>query len=738
MEGATTSESRRDDPLTLLYRTGGYAVFSFLALFSNPWNFSNLRFPIVTTLLFAFFISLGFFAAYSAIFHPTRRHFPIPPIELKLERKDFKFFTIIGVGVAAGCAYHLWSVPERVPIPLLLALLSYSLATLSYGIFLLWKYPTYENPPIRYQLIFPILLSITLPLYIGLNLSHFTSYVALLPFVFLTVYFFVATTIKRRLWLTVWSSSCVGGMCWFSNIFPWAQPHVNSFLFATAVSAYAAVFESWNVTNRAAHLSSTWDSLSERNYYASFAALVFSVFSAAILFVFTSRSSLLLMFLAIHSTVSLFVWYTAAPPSKLLVDSDKWWLIKLFLGLCIFAGLIFDDKIGNRTLKTSLGIESVSITVFLSILNFLGFLRISDQPILTVPGMVEYYNRDKRNLLRHMFIVIIIGLGVFFNLYSNRGTILNEEMVKRAGNGFYLFMLYCTLTIISLGLTNRPPDTHNRLQITLHRIMGIAISMRLFSSICVGLSVFLTAWHRGDHPKHAFWVGLPFSLAAMGGFCLNDFLDIEKDRQNRPYRALPRGIIQPLTILSLSILLLLVATITIFFVAESKFDYLIYFSVVGGLAAYNVVLRISAGFKTIYTGLISCLPFVLVIFKYQYPHEFWIFPLSVLFFVSGRELWMDVYDIEGDRQYGLRTLPVLVGENITSTLGALCLAVGSLSLLLLSTIRGDWLGQLVAILLTISCAGLIVLWRKRRVWAQQIIYGCWIPMAFGLLLLIRA
>ena len=309
------------DPLKLTFRAAGYAVLSLLALFVHPAGLAKAQFPYIPVLLIAFGISLGFFSAYSAIFHPRPRVYPMPPEDLAFERKAFVFFTLLGLALAGGCLAHLGTYPEHLPAALAIALAAYAFPTLLYGFFLLWRYPRKTNPPIRFQLIFPILISITLPLYVGLNISGFSSNYSLVPLGIFWIYYLVAVAwAKSRRRLALWSLITLICSGVLARLFPPLRPHIASFLFAGSVSAYAAVFEAWNVTNRAAFLAKSWNAVARQYYLATFAALVCSIFAAAILYVFTSMSVILLMLFAIHSVISLFVWYAAAPDSRLLID----------------------------------------------------------------------------------------------------------------------------------------------------------------------------------------------------------------------------------------------------------------------------------------------------------------------------------------------------------------------------------------------------------------------------------
>ena len=739
MTAIASSVPAETDPEKLLARSFGYASLSFLALFSGFANFHRLDFPSTPLLLIPFGISLGFFSAYSVVFHPRPRAHPLPNETIVFERKWFMVVVLFGVLLAVIGGVKIGIRIANVPIPLLITLASYSFATLGYGVFLLWRYAGTQTShrPIRYQLIFPILLSITVPLYVGLNITSFDSWQSLYPLASLALYFLVARLARSRTLLLVASSGflilAIGIAMWW----PTLRPFTDVFLFATAVSAYAAVFESWNVTNRAAYLQGSWSGYPERCYYATFAALVISIFSAAILFAFTSKSSTLLVFFGIHSIVSLTVWYAVAPPSLLLIGRRHWWAVKGVLGLVVLLALGTESLIPSWTLTTTLFINPVTVTVYILVFNLLAApVRVPVMSPPTAQSFVDYYSAEPRNLLKHMFLILMVGLAILFGLSSGTPSV-TTAVANRASNSFLLFAVYAVITLICLLWSNGPMGPSSPVQRLLEKILGLLITLRLFCSTVVGGTVSVIAYLHGSPPVVAASVGLPFLLACMGGFALNDYFDVEKDRTNRPYRALPRGLLAPRTVLAASMVLLAVSGAVGLAAAESLVDLSLYGGTIVGLVAYNAILRRAAVLKAPYTGFLSSLPFIFVAVKFGRPAALTVFPLTVALFITGRELWMDIHDVDGDRRQGIRTLPLLIGDVSASWIGCAALMLGSLLLLPAAYDSGRIVSWFLVGATLGLCSALIILWATtRRRWGRQIIYACWMPMILGLMLLL--
>ena len=193
--------------------------------------------------------------------------------------------------------------------------------------------------------------------------------------------------------------------------------------------------------------------------------------------------------------------------------------------------------------------------------------------------------------------------------------------------------------------------------IKLKAMLGMAHApIGLFLILLVAIPLSLSgSFHTG------VFLALPFALAVMGSFPLNDCRDIEKDRVNKPHRPLPAGILRPRTALILGIGLEAAAIVCARFVSSSIGDFFFYVLLVIGASLYNVALKLFGPAKGIYTAIFLCMPFYFVAHRSSGLDDA-LFVFGVCLFFIGRELYMDIPDVSGDSLAGMLTLPQVIGE----------------------------------------------------------------------------
>ena len=163
------------------------------------------------------------------------------------------------------------------------------------------------------------------------------------------------------------------------------------------------------------------------------------------------------------------------------------------------------------------------------------------------------------------------------------------------------------------------------------------------------------------------------ALATGGGMAINDYFDREIDRTNDPDRPIPRGAVAPRTALAFSALLFLGAAALALTLPALAI----------AIAAVNLAALVA------YTELFKGLPGVGNALVAYLVGSAFLFGgaavgnaeasavLAVLAALStfSREVIKDVEDIAGDRQEGLRTLPIAVGERRALWVATVSLAV---------------------------------------------------------------
>ncbi|WP_408959216.1 geranylgeranylglycerol-phosphate geranylgeranyltransferase [Natrinema sp. 74] len=197
-------------------------------------------------------------------------------------------------------------------------------------------------------------------------------------------------------------------------------------------------------------------------------------------------------------------------------------------------------------------------------------------------------------------------------------------------------------------------------------------------------------------------------LAVGAGNAINDYFDSEIDRVNRPDRAIPRGAVSPRGALGFSVVLFagavaLALALPTLAIGIASVNLL-------ALVAYTEVFK---GLPGLGNALVAYLVGSTFLFGAAAVHEGGaggLVPAIVLFVLAAiatltREIVKDVEDIEGDREEGLNTLPIAIGERRALTVAAVLLAVAVVASPL-PYVRGDF-G--VAYLLVVAPADAVML-----------------------------
>jgi geranylgeranylglycerol-phosphate geranylgeranyltransferase len=166
-------------------------------------------------------------------------------------------------------------------------------------------------------------------------------------------------------------------------------------------------------------------------------------------------------------------------------------------------------------------------------------------------------------------------------------------------------------------------------------------------------------------------------LATAGGNAINDYFDREIDAINQPDRPIPRGAVSPRTALAFSAVLfvsavafaLVLPPLAIAIAVVNLLLLIAYTQVFKGLPGVgNAVVALLGGSTFLFGGAAVgdvAAPGVL-------------FVLAALSTFT-REVIKDVEDLEGDREEGLNTLPIAIGERPALWIGTACLVVAVLA-----------------------------------------------------------
>lgn len=273
---------------------------------------------------------------------------------------------------------------------------------------------------------------------------------------------------------------------------------------------------------------------------------------------------------------------------------------------------------------------------------------------------------------------------------------------------------------------------------TVKSVIGILLIIRAFTSALIALAVFLPLYWAGISAIESLYSSIPFFCAAAGGFAINDYYDLPKDRINKPYRAIPSGKIRPRMALLFGVALIVAASLISLFVYRSRVQLFLYLISIVGVGLYNLAVKYLSLSKTVLTAAISVLPLLYVTTTLLYPSIYLLIPTAGVFFLIGRELLMDVRDINGDRLSRMRTLPMVIGPRTTARIAFFLFALCGLILMFFTievwSVRN-------AILTSIILSSAFILpypWSYRAgKYRRLVIFSLYAPILCGILLLVR-
>lgn len=203
---------------------------------------------------------------------------------------------------------------------------------------------------------------------------------------------------------------------------------------------------------------------------------------------------------------------------------------------------------------------------------------------------------------------------------------------------------------------------------------GLLELTRPVNAVAAGLLTLIGAFVAGGLFSVPLFAGAAAGatvLATGAGNAINDYFDREIDRINQPGRPIPRGAVSPRSALVFSIALfvgavLLALTLPALAVAIAVINLLL-------LIAYTQVFK---GLPGVGNAVVAALGGSTFLFGGAAVGD--VAAPGVLFVLAAlatftREVIKDVEDVVGDREEGLNTLPIAIGERSALWIGVFCL-----------------------------------------------------------------
>lgn len=709
--------------LVYIWRSVLYALLSGTALYCGYLLSSGTTDLNDQVLLIAFFATcFPFFVAYSAVF---------PRNETRTPQEPRATFTVtLGLGLVGAYALllkHRIDTGHDLPLQQILHFGAISAVFLVYGAYLLWRFDKPITPLVRHQLVWSALLTVGVMFYVGMMFPALQqSFQPAWPLFIIGSTVVFSEIFHRRQFATFWTS-LVHGLFAIFVMMTWATlaPDLTKLFGCVALSAYLAVFEAWSTTSEEAQKARKvvlgQHTVVGRYFNATLLALIISGSTLPMLYLFTTLSPWLLVFVGVHLTTAFLIWFAARTNDRLIFW--PWKLLRIALGSTFLMALAADSRFFSAASLTPLPLPKSPLLYVL--------LAAASAPVLVrLPDVLrDWQNSGLAGLLSSasrfvgiVFYLAAFGVGISILIYTSE---YSPALIARATYTcviYFSFWLFSGAYIVR-KFFQKPPTG------MLGGVFAMLALTRALTSFLIGGAVAAVTLAERASLLVAILNASPFTLAAMGGFALNDYCDRERDRINRPYRPVPSGKVAPATAYYVGFGLLLAATAFSLAAAKSARETIIFLLAITGAASYNIVVRRATCLKNLWTGALCSLPLLWFASEGRISG---VVVVSVLIYITGREMLMDVVDMRGDQARNVLTIPSRIGSAATSIIGFVLVLGGSVLFGL------AFAGLAITCLLVAMVGGSGLMWWLRRgTHRSNAIYVLWVPLLVGVASLYR-
>lgn len=252
--------------------------------------------------------------------------------------------------------------------------------------------------------------------------------------------------------------------------------------------------------------------------------------------------------------------------------------------------------------------------------------------------------------------------------------------------------------------------------------------IHLPSCILLSLLIVIPGIQSGVLFMDAAFMAIPFALAAMGSFALNDYYDYEKDVINKPDRILPMGIIKRGTARKIEITLSSLAAVLAVAVSSTWKELLMYWATIVLSMLYSRYIKKISVIKGFYTAAVLAVPFAFAMVRWGNIQLLWVYILGVFLYVSGKEIIMDIFDYDGDKADGMRTIAIVMGKKAAFLIAFAC-HFGAFACFFSIYSGKSVLFLGLSVFVAVTC---YALWLLRKRDLQRItIYLFWLPLVFS-------
>jgi len=239
--------------------------------------------------------------------------------------------------------------------------------------------------------------------------------------------------------------------------------------------------------------------------------------------------------------------------------------------------------------------------------------------------------------------------------------------------------------------------------------------------------IFVPLWFAEFGTLDSFLLALPILTASMSGFVLNDIFDEERDRVNHPTRPIPSGHLSSTTatILYFALLAGTLLTIKLYVPIEQLFMYLTFILL---FSNYNFAVEKAPRLKNFYVAITTIIPVWIITDLIGIDRTRFVLIAALVLYIVGRELLMDVQDMDGDGS----TLANLLGNrrSVRLAFALQTLAIVSLTAIVGTSPQAFAIGAMFAMLV-----GFLLMWKRHEL-RRPIIHGMKLQIALAYTFLI--
>lgn len=236
---------------------------------------------------------------------------------------------------------------------------------------------------------------------------------------------------------------------------------------------------------------------------------------------------------------------------------------------------------------------------------------------------------------------------------------------------------------------------------------AVLSSARPATSMVAGILAAATLYFEGSISFISSLLRIfPIVLVTMTGFISNDIGDRKKDALARRERPIATGRLSVKTAKRAVVILALWALILEGYY-ETYFTFLIIALTLVGVLVYTVAAQRIPLVKNLFTAMLCCAPlaYASAISNHPIPISEYLF---LCMFIIGRELILDLMDLQGDLLYGIKTWPAHLGEKVSRFVGWAGMWLSAvLFVITLHTYRGEVYAMATLISLGI-CMGISI------------------------------